>query len=121
MRVSRAPEDAARSLAAGEIVSNETEPQTIADGARNLSFDSGPDDPALGAGTYEVADDCFVTLVLELPVGVESPRGWLEPASTCESAWHFRQEGLSALKSVTGMVATASFVLASMRVTLPWP
>ena len=41
----------------------------IADGARNLSFDSGPDEPALGAGTYEVADDCFVTLVLELPVG----------------------------------------------------
>ena len=41
----------------------------IADGARNLSFDSGPDEPALAAGTYEVADDCFVTLVLELPVG----------------------------------------------------
>jgi hypothetical protein len=39
----------------------------IADGARNLSFDSGPDEPALGAGNYEVADDCFVTLVLELP------------------------------------------------------
>ena len=39
----------------------------IADGARNLSFDSGPDEPALGAGSYEVADDCFVTLVLELP------------------------------------------------------
>ena len=39
----------------------------IADGVRNLSFDSGPDEPALGAGNYEVADDCFVTLVLELP------------------------------------------------------
>jgi hypothetical protein len=39
----------------------------IADSARNLSFDSGPDEPALGAGNYEVADDCFVTLVLELP------------------------------------------------------
>ena len=39
----------------------------IADGARNLSFDSGPDEPALGAGNYEVAEDCFVTLVLELP------------------------------------------------------
>ena len=39
----------------------------IADGARNLSFDSGPDEPALAAGNYEVAEDCFVTLVLELP------------------------------------------------------
>ena len=27
----------------------------IADGARNLYFDSGPDEPALAAGTYEVA------------------------------------------------------------------
>ena len=41
----------------------------IADGARNLSFDSGPDEPVLAAGNYEVAEDCFVTLVLELPVG----------------------------------------------------
>ena len=41
----------------------------IADGARNLSFNSGPDTPALAAGSYEVQDDCFVTLVLELPAG----------------------------------------------------
>ena len=41
----------------------------IADGVRKLSFDSGPDEPALAGGTYEVADDCFVTLGLELPVG----------------------------------------------------
>ena len=40
----------------------------IADGARNLSFDSGPDEPVLAAGNYEVAEDCFVTLVMELPV-----------------------------------------------------
>ena len=39
----------------------------IADGARNLSFASGPDEPALAAGSYEVLDDCFVELVLELP------------------------------------------------------
>jgi len=39
----------------------------IADGARNLSFAPGPDEPALPAGTYEVLDDCFVKLVLELP------------------------------------------------------
>jgi hypothetical protein len=41
----------------------------IADGVRSLSFDSGPDEPALAAGSYEVAEDCFVTLGLELPVG----------------------------------------------------
>ena len=39
----------------------------IADGARNLSFASGPDEPALAVGSYEVLDDCFVKLVLELP------------------------------------------------------
>ena len=39
----------------------------IADGARNLSFASGPDEPALAVGSYEVLDDCFVNLVLELP------------------------------------------------------
>jgi len=39
----------------------------IADGARNLSFASGPDEPALAAGSYEVLDDCFVELVVELP------------------------------------------------------
>jgi hypothetical protein len=39
----------------------------IADGARNLYFDSGPDEPALAAGNYEVQDDCFVKLVMELP------------------------------------------------------
>jgi hypothetical protein len=41
----------------------------IADGARNLSFNSGPDKPAVAGGTYEVQEDCFVTLVLELPAG----------------------------------------------------
>jgi hypothetical protein len=41
----------------------------IADGARNLSFDSGPDEPALAVGSYEVQDDCFVKLVMELPAG----------------------------------------------------
>jgi len=39
----------------------------IADGAGNLYFDSGPDEPALGVGSYEVQDDCFVKLVMELP------------------------------------------------------
>ena len=39
----------------------------IADGARNLSFASGPDEPALAVGSYEVLDDCFVKIVLELP------------------------------------------------------
>jgi hypothetical protein len=39
----------------------------IADGARNISFASGPDEPALAVGSYEVLDDCFVKLVLELP------------------------------------------------------
>ncbi len=39
----------------------------MADGTRNLSFASGPDSLALAAGTYEVLDDCFVKLVLELP------------------------------------------------------
>ena len=39
----------------------------IADGASNLSFASGPDEPALAAGSYEVLDDCFVKIVLELP------------------------------------------------------
>ena len=39
----------------------------IADGARNLSFASRPDESALVVGSYEVLDDCFVNLVLELP------------------------------------------------------
>lgn len=39
----------------------------LADGARSLSFAFGPDEPALAAGSYEVANDCFVELVLELP------------------------------------------------------
>ncbi len=28
--------------------------------SRNLSFASGPDEPALAAGSYEVQSDCFV-------------------------------------------------------------
>jgi len=39
----------------------------IADGASNLSFNSGPSTPVVAAGSYEVVDDCFVTLVVELP------------------------------------------------------
>jgi hypothetical protein len=39
----------------------------IADGAGNLSAASGPDEPAQAAGMYEVAEDCFVNLALELP------------------------------------------------------
>ena len=39
----------------------------IADGAGILSLSSGPDEPVRSAGSYEVADDCFVKFVLELP------------------------------------------------------
>lgn len=39
----------------------------IADGAGNLSFAQGPDDPAVAAGTYKQQDGCFVELVLKLP------------------------------------------------------
>jgi len=38
----------------------------IADGAGNLSFDEGADEPSPTAGTYNVGDDCFVELVLKL-------------------------------------------------------
>ena len=41
----------------------------IVAGARNLSFAFGPGKPALPAGTYDVLDNCFVNLVLELPAG----------------------------------------------------
>ena len=41
----------------------------IADGTGNLFFASGPDDPPLAQGTYDVLDDCFVELVLQLPQG----------------------------------------------------
>ena len=41
----------------------------IADGASNLSFNSGPGRPAVAVGSYEVEGDCFVKLVLELPLG----------------------------------------------------
>ena len=43
-----------------------------ADGAHNVSFASGPDQP-VAAGSYEVAADCFVTLTLELPVDGKQP------------------------------------------------
>jgi hypothetical protein len=39
----------------------------IADGARDLSFASDPDEPALAVGSYEVLDDCFVKLILDSP------------------------------------------------------
>jgi hypothetical protein len=38
----------------------------LADGAGGLSSD-GPDEPARIAGTYDVQDDCYVNLTLELP------------------------------------------------------
>jgi len=41
----------------------------ISDGSGNLSFASGPDEPEVAAGTYDVLDDCFVELVLQLPPG----------------------------------------------------
>jgi hypothetical protein len=41
----------------------------IADGASNLSFNSGAGRPAVAVGSYEVEGDCFVKLVLELPLG----------------------------------------------------
>jgi hypothetical protein len=44
-----------------------------ADGAHNISFVSGGADPAVTAGTYEVAEDCFVTLVVDLPAGQQPP------------------------------------------------
>ena len=39
----------------------------IADGAGSLSFSSEPDESPRVAGSYKVADGCFVMLVLELP------------------------------------------------------
>jgi hypothetical protein len=41
----------------------------IADGAATLSLNSGPGQPVVAAGSYEVESDCFMTLVLEMPVG----------------------------------------------------
>jgi hypothetical protein len=41
----------------------------IADGAGTLSLNSGPGQPVVAAGSYEVQGDCFVTLVLEMPAG----------------------------------------------------
>ncbi len=40
-----------------------------ADGARNLTFTSGTGEPPRAAGTYDVQDDCFVNLDVELPAG----------------------------------------------------
>jgi hypothetical protein len=39
----------------------------MADGAGGLSFATGPDGPTLSSGTYDVQDDCFVAIELELP------------------------------------------------------
>ncbi len=39
----------------------------MADGAGNLSFAEGFQEPALAEGIYKVRDDCFVELVLKLP------------------------------------------------------
>jgi hypothetical protein len=41
----------------------------IADGAGGLFYDAGPDEPVLGAGTYDVQDDCFAEFGLELTEG----------------------------------------------------
>ena len=39
----------------------------IADGARNLAWDSGPGEPASAVGSYDVVDDCFVEFALKFP------------------------------------------------------
>jgi hypothetical protein len=41
----------------------------IADGAGGLSFATRPNLPTLTAGTYDVHDDCFMELALELRIG----------------------------------------------------
>jgi hypothetical protein len=41
----------------------------IADGAGTLSLNSGPGQPVVAAGSYEVQGDCFVSLVVEMPAG----------------------------------------------------
>ena len=45
----------------------------IADGTGNLSFASGPDEPPVTAGTYDVLDNCFVELVLQLTSDEHEP------------------------------------------------
>ena len=40
-----------------------------ADAAGTLSLNSGPGQPVVAAGSYEVESDCFMALVLEMPVG----------------------------------------------------
>ena len=42
----------------------------ISDGIRNLSYASGPGETIAPAGSYEVMDDCFVRLVLNLPAAM---------------------------------------------------
>ena len=44
-----------------------------ADGAHKVSFVSDDAKPAIEAGTYELAEDCFVTLVVNLPAGQQPP------------------------------------------------
>ena len=44
-----------------------------ADGAHKVSFVSNDGEQALEAGTYELAEDCFVTLVVNLPAGQQAP------------------------------------------------
>jgi threonine dehydratase len=51
--------DAARSLRSGEIIRNETEPQTIADGARTVS---------LGVHNWEIIRK-FISTIVEVPEG----------------------------------------------------
>ena len=64
----------------------------IPDGLGNLSFLSGKGQPAVPAGIYEVAGDCFVTLTLELPVdGKPTP------------ATHFRAIVVDGGRGVLGM------------------
>lgn len=51
----------------------------IADGAGGLFFAKGAGEPVLSAGTYDVQDDCFAELVLELP-----------EVGNAKAAMHFR-------------------------------
>ena len=44
-----------------------------ADGAHKVSFVSDDGEPAIEAGTYELAEDCFVTVVVNFPAGHQPP------------------------------------------------
>jgi hypothetical protein len=76
-----------------------------ADGARNLSFASRPGEPAVAAGTYEVADDCFVALVVDLPVDSQaaSMLPGLPQGGMPKSGMHFRAIVVDDGRQVLGM------------------